>query len=67
MRIAAIGVTCSALLVVIGLQAQTPQTFEVASIRRNLTGNPQGGGVAGPEPGGRTHRARATHQKGVVV
>lgn len=53
MRVAATSVTCSALLVVIGLQAQTTETFEVASIRRNLTGNQQGGGLAGPQPGGR--------------
>jgi uncharacterized protein (TIGR03435 family) len=36
--------------------AQSPgrqETFEVASIRRNLTGNQQGSGLAGPQPGGR--------------
>lgn len=53
MRTAAIGVICSTILVAPGLRAQMPQTFEVASIRRNLTGNQQGGGLAAPQPGGR--------------
>jgi uncharacterized protein (TIGR03435 family) len=34
------------------LHAQTA-TFEVASIRRNLSGNQMGGGLAAPQPGGR--------------
>jgi uncharacterized protein (TIGR03435 family) len=53
MRIAAIGVSCSALLIAPGLQAQTPRTFEVVSIKRNLTTSQQGRGLAAPQPGGR--------------
>ena len=37
-------------------RAQTPaggQTFEVASIKRNMTSTQQGSGLAGPQPGGR--------------
>jgi uncharacterized protein (TIGR03435 family) len=52
MRSAAICLTCAALLVA-PVHAQTQQAFEVASIRRNLTSNQQGGGLAGPQPGGR--------------
>jgi uncharacterized protein (TIGR03435 family) len=33
--------------------AQGEPAFEVASIRRNVTGNQQGGGLAGAQPGGR--------------
>jgi uncharacterized protein (TIGR03435 family) len=32
---------------------QGPERFDVASIRRNTGGNQQGGGLAGPQPGGR--------------
>jgi uncharacterized protein (TIGR03435 family) len=53
MRTTAIFVTCLPLLVASGLHAEGPQEFEVASIRRNLTGNQQGGGLAAPQPGGR--------------
>jgi uncharacterized protein (TIGR03435 family) len=60
MRTAAIGVIGAALLAPPGVQAQTPQTFEVASIRRNLTGNQQGGGLAAPQPGGRFMAIGAT-------
>lgn len=52
MRIAALGVIGSALIAA-GLQAQTAPSFEVASIRRNLTANQQGRGLAAPQPGGR--------------
>ncbi len=53
MRIAALGVIYSALLIAAGLQAQIGPSFEVASIRRNLTANQQGRGLAAPQPGGR--------------
>src|SRR4029453_5866078 len=53
MRNTSFGVTCLVLLLALGLQAQTSQTFEVASIRRNLTSNQQGSGLAGLRPGGR--------------
>jgi uncharacterized protein (TIGR03435 family) len=43
----------SALLVASPLQAQTAPTFEVASIRRNITGTQRGSGLAAPQPGGR--------------
>ena len=36
-----------------GPQAQTQEGFEVASIRRNVSGNQQGGGLAAAQPGGR--------------
>ena len=45
-------VICSAF-VAATLHAQTPQTFAAASIRPNVTGNQQGGGLAAPQPGGR--------------
>jgi len=53
MRIAALGVICYALVITPSLEAQTPPSFEVASIRRNVTANQQGQGLAGPRPGGR--------------
>ena len=48
-----IGVSAGALLIALGLQAQAQPAFEVASIRRNLTGLQRGGGLAAPQPGGR--------------
>lgn len=33
--------------------AQTAETFDVASIRRNTSGDQHGSGLAGPQPGGR--------------
>jgi uncharacterized protein (TIGR03435 family) len=53
MRIAALGLIGSALLIGAGVQAQTAASFEVASIRRNLAANQQGRGLAAPQPGGR--------------
>ena len=53
MRIAALGLIGSALLIGAGVQAQTAASFEVTSIRRNLTANQQGRGLAAPQPGGR--------------
>jgi uncharacterized protein (TIGR03435 family) len=53
MRTAPIVLICSVIVAAPVLRAQTPQTFEVASIRRNVTGNQQGGGLAAPQPGGR--------------
>jgi len=44
---------CAAVAAVNGLSAQTPPAFEVASVRRNTTGNQQGAGLAAPQPGGR--------------
>ena len=35
------------------VRAQAPATFDVASIRRNTSGQQQGGGLAAPQPGGR--------------
>ena len=50
----AIAILSCAALVAAAPQAQTPpETFEVVSIRRNVTGNQQGGGLAAPQPGGR--------------
>ena len=63
MRTTAISVICSALLVGPGLLAQTQPAFEVASIRRNLTSNQQGGGLAAPQPGGRFIAIGATLRK----
>jgi uncharacterized protein (TIGR03435 family) len=51
MRTAALLVTCAAALS--SVSAQAPPAFEVASIRRNAAANQQGGGLAGPQPGGR--------------
>ena len=44
----------------IGLSAQTPPAFEVASIRRTTSGNQQGVGLAAPQPGGRFVAVGAT-------
>jgi uncharacterized protein (TIGR03435 family) len=52
MRTAVIVLICSVLSVRAALDAQSP-TFEVASIRPNVSGSPQGQGLAGPQPGGR--------------
>ena len=41
----------------------TKETFEVASIRRNVSGNQQGGGLAAPQPGGRFIALGATLQR----
>jgi uncharacterized protein (TIGR03435 family) len=45
------------LVAATALHAQTPpataRTFDVASIRRNVSGNQTGSGLAGPQPGGR--------------
>jgi uncharacterized protein (TIGR03435 family) len=49
MRTAAIVLIGSTVLTSIASHAQSP-TFEVASVRRNVTG---GAGLAGPQPGGR--------------
>jgi uncharacterized protein (TIGR03435 family) len=48
-----------ALLTITALHAQ-PSTFEVASIRRNVTANQQGSGLAAPQPGGRFVAIAAT-------
>jgi uncharacterized protein (TIGR03435 family) len=53
MRTAAIVVICFGLLAAQSVHAQGQEAFEVASIRRNVSGNQQGGGLAGPQPGGR--------------
>ena len=53
MRTAALLVTCAALAHMNGVSAQSALTFEVASIRPNTSGNAQGQGLAGPQPGGR--------------
>ena len=67
MRTAAIVVTCSALAAAPALRAQSAQTFEVASIRRNVTGSQQGGGLAAPMPGGRFMAIGATLSNGSSV
>jgi uncharacterized protein (TIGR03435 family) len=36
-----------------GIGGQTPETFDAVSIRRNVSGQQQGSGLAGPQPGGR--------------
>jgi uncharacterized protein (TIGR03435 family) len=59
-RTAAAGAACSTVLFTPLLQAQGIQAFEVASIRRNLTGAQRGGGLAGPQPGGRFIAVGAT-------
>ena len=53
MRAAGAGLVLSALFVASPLRAQTEQTFEVASIRRNIAGSQRGSGLAAPQPGGR--------------
>jgi uncharacterized protein (TIGR03435 family) len=52
MRNAAALLICLVLLTRAALLAQS-STFEVASIRRNVSTNAQGAGLAGPQPGGR--------------
>ena len=60
MRTAAFLVMCAAVAAVSDLIAQAPLAFEVASIRRNAAANQQGGGLAGPQPGGRFMAIGAT-------
>ena len=49
--------TCASIgclvLAAAGLEAQVTRTFDVASIKRNLTWNQPGSGLAAPQPGGR--------------
>ena len=57
MRAALLG-TCLAItgdVAIVAAQAgaQEAERFDVASIRRNVSGQQQGGGLAGPQPGGR--------------
>lgn len=60
MRPATLLVACAALAHMNGVGAQTAPTFEVASIRPNTSGNAQGQGLAGPQPGGRFVAVGAT-------
>lgn len=67
MRTASIVIATSTIavgLLVVG-RAQSPGTeaFEVASIRRNISGQQQGGGLAAPQPGGRFIAIGATLQR----
>ncbi len=59
--------TCAALGAAIDLGAQTPPAFEVASIRPNTSGNAQGQGLAGPQPGGRFVAMGATLKRLVAA
>jgi uncharacterized protein (TIGR03435 family) len=67
MRTAAVVVISSALLFAPPPHAQTPETFEVASVRRNLSGRQQGGGLAGVQPGGRFTAVGATLKRLVTL
>ena len=56
MRTRTIVLTAAAIAIAITIErvtAQTAGTFEVASIRRNTSGDQRGSGLAGPQPGGR--------------
>ena len=53
MRTTTLVVTVFVSFVSLSASAQTVEKFEVASIRRNVSGNQQGGGLAAPQPGGR--------------
>jgi uncharacterized protein (TIGR03435 family) len=57
----------SALLLAPPLQGQTEETFEVASVRRNLSGQQQGGGLTGVQPGGRFMAVGATLKRLVAI
>lgn len=52
MRTIAFVVACSVASLAVGTKAQGQPTFEVASIKRNLS-SPQGAGLAGTQPGRR--------------
>lgn len=45
------------------LHAQTPRVFEVVSIKRNVSGQASGAGLAGPQPGGRYVAVGVTLQR----
>lgn len=53
MRTTAIAIASFAIVTTAAVDTQSPPTFEVTSIRRNMTPNQQGGGMAAPQPGGR--------------
>jgi uncharacterized protein (TIGR03435 family) len=53
MRTTVIVLTSAACLLGIGVHAQDAPSFEVASVRRNVTDGHYGGGLATPQPGGR--------------
>lgn len=60
MRIAVFLVACVTFTALLDLSAQALPAFEVASIRPNTSGNAQGQGLAGPQPGGRFVAVGAT-------
>ncbi len=67
MRFTAIVLSFSALVVAPTLRAQSAKTFDVASIRRNLSANQQGAGLAVGQPGGRFIAMGATLRRLVAA